>query len=194
MINDSDKPTARWVTKSENKEYATPIFNILKRRACLPEEDLESDFYIIDAPAWVNVIAVTGEQQLILVEQFRHGIEEMTWEIPGGVTDPGEPPEATARRELREETGFVSERWTALGSLSSNPAILNNRTFLYLAEACVWEGDQQLDLNEHIRVKEYPVKDFFRMVREGKIHHSIVVAAAARWLLQRPELIRNIEN
>lgn len=194
MNNDSNKPAARWITKTENKEYETPIFNIFKRRAQLPEEGLESDFYIIDAPAWVNVIAVTGEQQLILVEQFRHGIEELTWEIPGGVTDPGETPEDTARRELREETGFVSECWTALGSLSSNPAILNNRTYLYLAEACIREGNQQLDANEYITVREYPVQDFLRMVRDGKVHHSIVVAAVARWLLQRPELIRNIEE
>jgi len=194
MNNDSNKPAARWITKNENKEYDTPIFNIFKRRAQLPEEDLETDFYVIKAPSWVNVVAVTADQQLILVEQFRHGIEELTVEVPGGVNDAGEGPLETARRELREETGYVSDEWTSLGSVTSNPAILDNRTWFFLAEHCRFEGLQQLDRHEHIRVLKQPVGAFLRDVRDGRIHHSLVVAAAARWMLHRPELIRTLDQ
>lgn len=176
-----------WSVIKENKEYRTPIFNLLKRKMRLQAEDDsgEGDFYILDAPEWINVIALTPEQEIILVEQYRYGIQEPTLEIPGGMVDPGEEPLEGAQRELLEETGYGSDQWTNLGKVSSNPAIMTNYTHTYLAEDCEWEGADNPDTHERIHVHKMPVDNFLKLVKDGTVHHAIVVAAIARYLLKR---------
>lgn len=177
-----------WSVVRQDTEYQTPIFSLLKRKSRLPEENLEGDFYIIDAPDWTNIIAITEDQQVILVEQFRHGIQKATLEIPGGAIDGDEEPMNAAKRELLEETGYSSEDWIKLGEVSSNSAILSNYTHLYLARNCQLQQEQNLDEHELIELHTYPLDEFLNMVRKGVIHHSIVVAAVAHLLLN-PELM-----
>lgn len=175
-----------WSVEYENKEYQTPIFNLLQRKMILEseEEDNEGDFYVLQAPEWVNVIPVTVNKEIVLVEQYRYGIEQPTLEIPGGLVDPGEHPEDTAVRELLEETGYRSDRWSSLGRVSSNPAMMNNYTHLYLAEKCEYEEVQNPDEHERINVHLVPSDIFLDYVADGTIHHSIVVAAVAKYLLR----------
>ena len=131
----------------------------------------------------MNVIALTPEEEVILVEQYRFGIREPTLEIPGGMVDAPESPLDGAKRELLEETGYVSDRWTRLGKVSSNPAIQNNYTHLYLARDCRFEGAQNPDTHERINVHTVSLDRFLNLVEDGTIHHAIVVAAVARFLL-----------
>ncbi|HTV76031.1 MAG TPA: NUDIX hydrolase, partial [Candidatus Baltobacteraceae bacterium] len=102
-------------------------FRIFKLRSDLkisPRTGKEHDFYVLDSVNWVNVIAITPEQKLVMVEQFRHGSNTIELEIPGGMMDAGETdPVATAMRELREETGYEGENALLLGKIHSNPAI-----------------------------------------------------------------------
>lgn len=176
-----------WSVISESKEYDTPIFDLLKRnmRLEVPGDHASGTFYVLDAPAWINVIALTGKQEVILVEQYRYGIEDATLEIPGGMVDPGEQPHEAVRRELLEETGYRSEKWTSLGKVSANPAIMTNFTHLYLAEDCEFTGGENPDEHERIHVHRLPTEDFLNYVSDGTIHHSIVLAAVARWMLTR---------
>lgn len=178
-----------WSIVRQNKEYSTPIFDLFKRRMRLQtEKDFsEGDFFILDAPEWINVIAITPKNEIVLVEQFRYGIEQPTLEIPGGMVDKKEAPLETARRELLEETGFGSQRWRSLGKISSNPAILNNYTHLYLATDCRWEQAQKLDEHERINVHVIPFEEFLQRIREGTVHHAIVLAAVTRYLLTKEE-------
>lgn len=178
-----------WSIVTENKEYTTPIFNLLKRRMKLeaPEEQNQGDFYILDAPAWINVVAITADSEIILVEQYRYGTEEPTLEIPGGMVDKGEEPLEAARRELLEETGYQSDEWKSLGKVSSNPAILTNYTHMYLAEKCIFVGSENPDSHERIIVHKMPVSQFLELVAEGSVHHAIVLAAVARYLLIKNE-------
>lgn len=175
-----------WSIVKENKEYKTPIFNLLKRTMRLEAEDESNsgDFYVLDAPEWINVIAITSQKEILLVEQYRYGTEEPTLEIPGGMVDDGEDPLGGAKRELLEETGYRSESWSSLGKVSSNPAIMNNYTHMYLAENCVFEGAENPDIHERINVHKMPVDDFLELVKDGTVHHAIVVAAVARYLLR----------
>lgn len=176
-----------WAVVRENKEYSTPIFNLLKRRLRLqaPGDHAEGDFYILQAPAWVNVIPMTAAGEVILVEQYRYGTREATLEIPGGMVDGGEEPVAAAKRELLEETGYRSGQWKALGRVSANPAILSNYAHIYLAEECTYQGAENPDEHERIIVHTVPLEECLQMVAEGTIHHAIVVAAFARLMLQR---------
>lgn len=179
--------TEPWSIVKENKEYTTPIFNLFKRTLRLETESetTEGDFYILDAPEWINVIALTPGEEIVLVEQYRFGIEEPILEIPGGMADAGEEMIGAARRELLEETGYRSDKWSGLGRASANPAIMNNYTHIFLAEDCIYEGADNPDEYERINVHIVPLRKFLELVKDGTVHHSIVLAAVARYLLRQ---------
>lgn len=149
----------------------------------IDSENHTATFSILDAPDWINVIALTSNNEIILVEQYRYGIEKPTLELPGGVCDLGESPFESSKRELLEETGYSSENWLSLGNVSSNPAMQTNYTHTYLAKDCLKTSEQQLDGNERIHVHVLPLVEFLDMVGKGEIKHSLVVAAVAKYLL-----------
>ena len=119
--------------------------------------------------------------ELLLVRQYRHGTEAMSLEIPGGLVDPGEQPEAAAGRELREETGFEASSLQPIGVMTPNPAIFSNRCHTYLATGCRRVGDPDLDPGEDLEVVVVPAGDVDAMVRAGEIDHALVLAALAFW-------------
>lgn len=172
-----------WVTTNERLEYTTNIFKLFSREMKIPSENHKATFSVVDAPDWINVISLTEKNEVILVEQFRYGTAQTTIEIPGGLIDEGESPIETAKRELLEETGFISEHWESLGSISSNPAFLTNTTHLFLCRNSRKIGEQNLDGNERIHVHLMPLDDFLAMIKNGQIHHSLTVAAVAKYLL-----------
>lgn len=184
MNNNSFKYTIEpWITTHEREEYTTNIFKVLKRDMKIMSENHEATFAVLDAPDWVNVLPLTPDNDVILVEQYRYGIEKPTLELPGGVCDAGEKPIETAKRELLEETGFYSDEIHSLGKVSSNPAMLTNYTHFYVAKNCIKNGHQELDEHERIHVHIMPVQKFLEMVKSGEIIHSLVVAAVAKFLL-----------
>ena len=132
---------------------------------------------VIDAPDWVNVIPVTDQGEVVLVRQFRFGTWSNTLEIPGGMLDPGEDALTAATRELEEETGFKPARVSPIGISHPNPAILVNQLHSFLAEGCVKVHAGQQDGSEDIQVVLVPRADLPRLVREGAITHSLVLAA-----------------
>ncbi len=141
---------------------------------------------VLETPDWVNVVALTPERELVVVRQFRFGPRLITTEIPGGVVDPGEFHGDAAKRELREETGYTSTRWTALGSVEPNPAFHDNTCFHWLAEEAVLTDELELDPGEDIRVcllSEAAARD---EIASGRMRHSLVIAALARVLDLRP--------
>ena len=156
-------------------------FRIFKIRAdiCVnPRTGKEHDFFILDSVNWVNVIAVTPDQQLVMVRQYRHGSETVELEIPGGMMDPHETdPVATAVRELREETGYEGENARLLGKIHSNPAILSNTTFTVLIENCHLKHGVEFDHGEDLATQLVPVAEIPKLVADEKIGHSLVVVA-----------------
>lgn len=183
--NQNNVEIKKWAIESEADLLDTPIFKIKKRRCQPPDDGGDSDFFIIDTSDWVNIIAKTDDDQLILVRQYRFGIDEISLEIPGGVVDPADKnPLAAAKRELMEETGYVSHDWRLLGKVSTNPAIFTNYCYMYLAENCIPKYDQNLDPHERIEVKKMGIPEVIEHLKKGSIHHSLVVAAFAQYLLQ----------
>jgi len=116
-----------------------------------PRTGKEHDFYVLDSVNWVNVVAVTPDQKLVMIEQYRHGSNTVELEIPGGMMDAGETdPVATAVRELREETGYEGENARILGRVHANPAILTNTCFTVLVENCRLKHGVQFDYSEDL--------------------------------------------
>lgn len=134
-------------------------------------------FYVIENPDWVNVIAVTKDSEVVLIEQFRHGIGEIILEIPGGMIDGGESPETAARRELLEETGYSAEKFIFLGKSRPNPAINNNWLYHFAALNAEKTEDVKFDEHESVVTKLYPLDKIPSQIKTGEITHSLVLAA-----------------
>jgi len=135
---------------------------------------------VLDAPSWVNVVARTVGGAFVVVRQFRFGTEEVTTEVPGGVVDPGEEPLEAARRELREETGYTSERWSLLAVVAPNPAFQSNRCWQFLAEDCERTQATELDPGEDIQVALLEESELRAEIESGAIDHSLILCALAR--------------
>lgn len=156
-------------------------FRIFKLRSDIkisPRTGKEHDFFVLDAVHWVNVVALTRDEKLVMVEQYRHGSNTVELEIPGGMMDPAETdPVATAIRELREETGYAGEKARLLGRVHANPAILSNTCFTVLVENCRPQHEMSWDYGEDLITRLVPVSDIPKLVAEEKISHSLVVVA-----------------
>jgi 8-oxo-dGTP pyrophosphatase MutT (NUDIX family) len=175
------------------------LFQHFKVRRRSPHTDREHDFTRLVCPEWVNVVAFTTPElggELLLVEQFRHGIDASTLEVVGGVCDPGEDPAQTARRELLEETGHQAGQWVALGSCRPNPAVQNNRCHLFLALDCAPVAQLDLDPSEELRVWAAPWSEAEALLRDGTLDHALVMAALLRLFLWPgwPELERTLRR
>lgn len=156
----------------------TPIFTLRQRRGTSPSDHANTGrFVYLDCPDWVNVIALTAEREVVAIEQCRHGLAEVTLEIPGGMVDPGESPFEAGIRELREETGYEGEPARTIGSVSPNPAILNNHCYTVLVENARRATSPALDAHEEIAVRLISLDQIAGLISAGAIHHALVVAA-----------------
>ncbi|HEY9776857.1 MAG TPA: NUDIX hydrolase [Planktothrix sp.] len=137
-----------------------------------------SDFYVLSPNDWVNIIPITSDGQVVMVEQYRHGVEAVTLEIPGGtVDDTDECPKDAAERELLEETGYTASEVIPLGFNYPNPAIQSNVCHTYLALDAKKIREPQFDSNEETVVRLVPMSEIEQLIIDGKINHALVIVA-----------------
>jgi ADP-ribose pyrophosphatase len=176
------------VISSEHREVVK-FFNIRTDKAVSPRTDITHDFYILESAGWVNVIPITAREEVILIRQYRHGIQDMTLEIPGGIIEQDDSPESAAGRELYEETGYRASEIILLGSVHANPAVMNNTCYTYLAKDAYPAGKQELDDMEDIEIVIKPLSEIPRLIRDGEITHSLVLAAFYRFYIEYRRLL-----
>jgi ADP-ribose pyrophosphatase len=177
----------RWITRQNEVLAKTRIFSLARSHRHEEGTQKSGDFFVLDAADWINVIALTPEKNVVLVEQFRHGSEDFELEIVGGLVDNDEAPKDAALRELREETGYVptdDSEVALLGKVLPNPAFLNNACYTYLVTNVKQEAQQKFDDHENIIVHLEPLEKIDDLIRTGHITHSLVVAAFM-WLKLR---------
>lgn len=177
------------VLEEEHLEHCK-VFDVHKATMESPLTGEPHPFYRIESPPWVNIVALTEAEELVLIRQFRHGSRVVTLEIPGGLVDPGETPEFAGGRELLEETGYRAGRLESLGSLNPNPALFANRVHMQVALDCVQEQEIQNTSTEHTMVELLPLAELPEVLREGGIDHALVVAALYAFDLWRREQAR----
>lgn len=167
-----------WKQISSKKLGDYRVFTVRSEIKVSPRTGEQHDFFVIDSVNWVNVVAVTPENELVMVEQFRHGTNKVELEIPGGMMDLTDASALeTGLRELREETGYEGEKGEVIGKISPNPAIMSNTCFTVLVENCRLKHDVKFDSSEDIITRLVPVSQIPDLVSSGKISHSLVVVA-----------------
>lgn len=174
-----------WTKLSSRTLFGSKVFELGVERLRSPRTQHELDAVVLRSADWVNVIALTPDQQVVLVSQYRFASEDVSLEIPGGIIDPGESPEVAACRELLEETGYQAGRVTALGFISPNPAIHRNRLYSFLAEDCTLVAEQQQDPGEDIVVELRPLSEIDGLLASGAITHALVAVAFHKLALLR---------
>ena len=173
-----------WKITSSKKDKSYRVFSLRTDRAISPRTGLDHDFFVLESSSWVNVIPVTPKDEVVLVRQYRHGIRDVTLEIPGGLVEAEDTPMEAAQRELSEETGYRASEIILLGRVHPNPAIQDNQCFTFLAKNVFLAGSQEQDEKEDIQVLVRPLSDIPRLIREGEITHSLVLAAFYRFYME----------
>lgn len=176
-MNKPEHSPSRWEKQGESILTRTRIFDLRTAHYRHPVRKTERDFYVVHSPDWVNVVALTSDHHLVLVRQFRFGVDDFSVEIPGGVMDLGEEPVAAGLRELREETGYVGKNARIIGRVHSNPAILSNACHFVFVEQVVRSAELQWDADEEIEVMTVPVDEVYSWAHSGRITHSLVLDA-----------------
>jgi 8-oxo-dGTP pyrophosphatase MutT (NUDIX family) len=176
-MSDSTPQPQRW-QKIRSEPFAqTRIFDVTREIYRHPARTKEQDFFVINPPDWVNVIALTPDHRLVLVRQFRFGINNFSLEIPGGMIDAGEDFLAAGVRELREESGYVGDPARLLGSVHPNPAMQSNRCHLILVENARRDAELDWDPDEEFEITTLPVDDVYALAYRGGITHALVLDA-----------------
>lgn len=157
------------------------VFRVREDVARSPESGIGYSFFVVESNDWMNVIPITEDGRIVCVRQYRHGTEEISLEIPGGIVDDGESTIEAARRELLEETGYAAEEMVEIGVVAPNPAIQNNRCHSFLAKNARPVREQKLDATEEIHVVLVDPADVPGLIAAGTISHALVVAAFYLW-------------
>ena len=145
-----------------------------------PRNGQAFDRLVLESVDWVNIVALDADRRSVMIRQYRFGVGYSTLETPGGMVDPGENSQIAAARELLEETGYRSKKWTYLGAVEPNPAIFDNLCHHWLAEDVYLDGDQELGDGESIRVELMSEEQVRETVLSGELRHALALSALAR--------------
>ena len=138
-----------------------------------PDGKIIDEYFVVELPATVCAVAITEEGEALMVRQYRHPIKETILEICGGFVDKGETPEEAMKRELKEETGYEFSSVINVGKIAANPGVLDNFTYLFLAQGGRKTGAQELDKNEELEVEKISLKQLRELFLENKIVQSL---------------------
>lgn len=169
---------SRWKILNSKNLFKAGFFSLRVDECELPDKRVMPRYYVMEFPDWVNVVPITKDGKIVMVEQYRHGADVNCLEIPGGSTNPGgEDAQAAGARELLEETGFSSSNWISCGFHYPNPALQSNRMHTFVALECEKVSEPNLDPFEDLRSVLMDPREVVQRLERGEIHHSLIAAS-----------------
>lgn len=175
----------RWKRRRSVPRGDYRIFSVHEEFYEHPAQSGERSFFVIEAQDWTNVIAVTPDDEVVMIRQFRPGVRGVRLEIPGGVIETDEDPARAASRELREETGYSGDAPELLCMTEPNPALQSNRCWSYLVRNARLTSGVEPDQDEVIETVLVPGHDLERVVREGELCHALLLVPMLHYLVRR---------
>ena len=151
----------------------------------MPNGKILPEYYVLEYPDWVNIIAVTKDHQIVMERQYRYGANSTNFEIPSGVMEEGETPLEAAKRELMEETGYGGGEWEQIMTLSGNPTMMTNMNHCFLATGVEKVSDQHLDETEVLEVFLKSREEVLSLLDHNEMIHPLMVAPLLKCFMER---------
>ena len=178
--------------KPEDRPVVKPA--LAKQSACggapaaaiqLPDGRINPEYWVLEFPDWVNVIAITNDGQMVMVRQYRHALGITEYELCAGVMEQGETPLQAAQRELLEETGFGGGEWSQYMTICANPSNHTNLAYTFLAVGVERVADQHLDDTEELTCHLLPQDEVFGMLQRGEILQALMAAPLWKYFFEK---------
>jgi ADP-ribose diphosphatase len=167
-----------WPVISRKQVGDFGLFSLTKKKVRSPRTGEIREVQALQFADWVLILALTAQEEVVMVRQYRHGTEQVCLELPGGLVDAGDDsPALSARRELLEETGYQADEIVLIGECFPQPAILSNKCFFYLAKSAAEVQPQDLDSGEDIEILKVPLKEIPAKIENREIDHAMVLLA-----------------
>lgn len=175
----------KWKTLSSEYLHRRPWLTVRKDVVQLPNGVIHDEYYVLEYPTWVNIIARTRDGKYVMVEQYRHGLQEIFTELVAGIAEPGEQPIEAARRELLEETGYGNGEWRLNMVICANPGSQNNLTYSFIADGVEKISEQHLDTTEDVEVKLLDESGVIDLISSDKMKQALMAAPLWKYFATR---------
>lgn len=177
----------RWETLSSEYLIRRPWLTARKDKVRLPNGQVNDEYYVLEYPTWVNIIALTKDGQMLIERQYRHGLDLTSYELPAGVMEEGEQPLEAAKRELWEETGYAGGEWAEYMVASANPSCMSNLNHTFIARGVEKVSGQHLDRTEDLEVHLMTEEDVFGLLEAGEIKQSLMAAPLWKYFYEKKQ-------
>jgi 8-oxo-dGTP pyrophosphatase MutT (NUDIX family) len=185
----------RWKTLKSEYLIRRPWLTARRDVVQLPNGIVNDEFYVLEYPDWVNVIAITGDGKFVFVRQYRYGLDLDSVELCAGVAEPGEKPVESAQRELLEETGYGGGSWKEIMTIGQNPSTCNNWTHCFVATGVERLSGQRLDRTEDIDVVLLSREQVLEMMMRDQLKQALMLAPLWRYFaIEDKTTIQKIAN
>ena len=184
-IDNAINEDGKWETISSEYLFRRPWLTVRHDKVRLPDGRINPEFYVLEYPDWVNIIAITENGEFVMERQYRHGLDKTCYEIAAGVVENGETPLEAARRELEEETGYGGGDWKELMLISGNPSTTNNLTHCFLAEGVKKVSAQHLDSTEDLSVCLLSLDQVRQLLVHDKIRQALMAAPLWKYFAEK---------
>lgn len=171
----------KWEVLGSEYLFKRPWLTVRRDCVRIPSGEVNDEFYVLEYPNWVNVVAITTEGDFVMERQYRHGLGVTCYEICAGVIEEGETPLQAAKRELLEETGYGEGEWEEIMTLCGNSSTSNNYTHCFIAKGVKRITTQNLDRTEDIKVELLTREDVKSLLHNNEITQALMAAPLWRY-------------
>lgn len=175
----------KWEVLESERLFNRPWLTVRRDCVRIPNGQINDEFYVLEYPDWINVIAITEDGQFVLEKQYRHGLGKTCYELPAGVIEAGETPLQAAKRELLEETGYGRGAWRKVMTISGNASTTNNITHCFVVTGVQKISDQKLDRTEDIKVCLLDKAEVLDLLMNDKVKQSLMAAPLWRYFAEQ---------